>query len=162
MSNLKTTLYTESSTFLVRSAMSTLPVPLPSTLWKPACGARFWLYCWCAIWSVHHLSCLQSHALKTAVVLEQCNLTKPGIKQERSRKKKLSETRGPEIPESIGFIPSLTFLKNRLWGFFYSRNNGVIIMMSKPIIFLLIFPSRYFCTLQRIKNKSLNNGWTVL
>lgn len=64
-----------------------------------------------AIWAICHLSCLQSHAGKTAVVLEQCNLTKPGIKQKRSRKKKLSDIRSSEIPKSIGFIPSLTFLK---------------------------------------------------
>lgn len=59
------------------------------------------------------MSCLLSPvtAVKTAVAVEQCNLTKPGIKQERSRKKKFSETGSPEIPKSTGFIPSLTFLK---------------------------------------------------
>lgn len=144
MCNWKSTLYTGSSTLLlVRPAVRTLPVPLPSTLWKSTCGASSWLYC-CAIWAVCHPS-YQSHSVKTAIVLEQCNLTKPGIKQERSRKKKLSET-SAEVPKSIGFIPSLTFLKIEC-RFFYSRNNAVIITVSKPIIFLLIFPSRYFCTL---------------
>lgn len=70
------------------------------------------------------VSYLQSHAVKTAVVLELCNLTKPGIKQERSRKKKLLETRSPEIPKSIGFIPSLTFLKINCGFFLFKKSQN--------------------------------------
>jgi len=44
-------------------------------------------------------------------------VTEPGIKQEGSRKKRLSEMRAPEILKSIGFIPSLTVL-NTDYGIF--------------------------------------------
>lgn len=105
-----------------------------------------------ALLLVCNLSCVSS-LLSPVTCCQNCHccgtvqLDKARDQTGKIKEKEVFGDNSPEIPKSTRFIPSLTFLKIYFGFFFYSGNNAVIMMMSKPIIFLLIFPFRSFCTL---------------